>query len=670
MVSIASEPAASAPATLGFRPEIEGLRGIAVSLVVAFHAGVPGLSGGFIGVDVFFVISGYLISGLLIKEHRQKGRIDFIRFYARRARRLLPAGFLMIAVTLVVASIIVSPLEYRELSKAGISAALSMSNIWFALNTADYFGTNIHESFLLHTWSLAVEEQFYLIWPAIIAVLTMTVRSTRRCIWVFACLSAVALFACAVMTKYQSVWAFYGTPFRVWEFGAGAIAYLLPVPGNARTSRIFTYLGVGLIVGSSVFFNNAMAFPGVVALAPVLGTCLVLCGYSGAPTAIPNQLLRTRPMQVLGTISYSWYLWHWPFLTLGAIALPGPSTPGKVLTLVVASFLAASISFVFFENPIRRHQALVRGNVRSLVLGAALIFAAAGGSWMSYGIAKTALAEPVQLAIAQASRGSSRDCLMGFGGTSPHTCIFGSDDARTTIVLIGDSHAHQWIPAIRAIAEQRQWRLITFLKSACPTPDVRFYYLMLKREYEECPAWRDNAIKHIQALKPSVVFMVNSSMGYVGEPGSGRSLTYDDWRNGMHRMLDRLANLDAANIILLHDNPRPGISTLTCLSRAAFQRRDLADACVVDRSNAVDDKLFAAEREVLVSHANTHIINLTDWFCTETRCHTYRDGMVIYRDSNHLTLDTVLALRPAIEQELLAVISDGHLSAKDVEEFD
>lgn len=655
-MSVSSETNVTSITSLTFRPEIEGLRALAVSFVVAYHARIPGFSGGFVGVDIFFVISGYLISGLLIEEHRKRGRIDFVRFYARRARRLLPAAFLMISITLIAANFIVSPLEYKELGKSGFFAALSTSNLWFAHKAADYFGPDTRESFFLHTWSLAVEEQFYLLWPASIALLIMVMRSTGRCIWTLATVSMVALFACAVMTEYRPIWTFYGTPFRIWEFGAGAIAYLLPVPENARTGRLLVYLGTALIVASGVFLDDTAAFPGGVALLPVLGTFFILWGYSSAPKAIPNQLLRIRPMQLLGRLSYSWYLWHWPFLMLGISALPAPVTPFQTLMLVAASFLAAWISFVLVENPVRRHPGLVAAHRKSLLLGLALALTAAGGGLGSYAIAQQALTEPAQLRISRASSPPPLDCVLGFYETSPRSCVFGSTDSRFTIVLLGDSHAHQWLPAIRTIAEQRHWRLVTFLKSACPTPDVVFYYYKLQREYRECQIWRNDSLARIRDYKPSVVFMVNSSMGYVGPPGSNRSLNYEDWANGLRRTLNSLTEGGMTNIVVLRDNPRPGISTLTCLSRAAYQGHALSDACVLERSNVVDDKLSAVERGVVNSYKNAHYVDLTEWFCAGNHCPIYRDGMIIYRDSNHLAQKTVLALEPQIETELITVI--------------
>lgn len=217
-----------------------------------------------------FLISGYLISGLLIEECKKDGAISFGRFYARRARRLLAAAFLTFAATLIAASFILSPLEYKELGKDGIAAALSFSNIWFASNAADYFATEITNSTLLHTWSLAVEEQFYLIWPALIAGLMHVIRSTAAKVWILGAITAIGLIACTLITEFQQVWASYGTPFRVWEIGLGTIVSLVMPPKEQHSGRILVYLGLGAVITSSFLLNSSTPFPGIYAAAPVV----------------------------------------------------------------------------------------------------------------------------------------------------------------------------------------------------------------------------------------------------------------------------------------------------------------------------------------------------------------------------------------------------------------
>ena len=227
--------------TLAFRPDIEGLRGVAVLMVVAFHAGLPGFSGGFVGVDVFFVISGFLISGVLLEEHQRSGTVSLPRFYARRARRLLPAAFLMIAVTLVAARFLLSPLELRDLGKAGVFAAASGSNVWFAVNATRYFGEDLANSPFIHTWSLAVEEQFYLLWPALILLLATFAPTDRLRRLSLVVVTIVGLGVCIVVTQLRQGWAWCsahrcgrcGEPRHLLDRQARAIG---SAAGSNRTS--------------------------------------------------------------------------------------------------------------------------------------------------------------------------------------------------------------------------------------------------------------------------------------------------------------------------------------------------------------------------------------------------------------------------------------------------
>ena len=318
-----------------FRPDIEGLRGVAVLIVVLFHAGLAGVAGGFVGVDVFFVISGFLITGLLVREHGRTGRIALLPFYARRARRLLPAAVVVLVATLFAAMNLVAPLDRPAVGLDGAAAALSIGNIRFALASGDYFATVGSPSPFLHFWSLAVEEQFYLVRPALI-LLVARGRHPRALIGLTLIAVVAASFAAnLVLTDLAANWAFYSLPTRAWELGLGGLV-AIAAGALGRVPRLVTglvgWIGLAAIAVATVTFDAALAWPGVAALVPSLGTAALLAGGSGRFG--PNRILVLAPLRDLGKISYSLYLVHWPILVLAPFVLDAPLSDVSRLGLV------------------------------------------------------------------------------------------------------------------------------------------------------------------------------------------------------------------------------------------------------------------------------------------------------------------------------------------------
>lgn len=300
----------------GIRAEIEGLRAVAVLLVVACHAGLPGFSGGYVGVDVFFVISGYLITHLLCREQQRTGTLDLAAFYGRRIRRLLPAFALLMIAVLAGIHLLASPLEQPALLRSALAAALYISNLHFAWQATDYWGPAAKQDPLLHTWSLGVEEQFYLLWPLLLALLLMSAGRWRRLL-VPAGIAAsfgLALYWMALAPAK----AFFFPLARVWEFGAGALLALFPGALQALSGRIGLRrrralaegAGLLLILSAAVGYDGDTRFPGLAALPPVLGTALVIAAGAPGLAGGGRSLLAWRPLQWLGGQSYGWYLWH------------------------------------------------------------------------------------------------------------------------------------------------------------------------------------------------------------------------------------------------------------------------------------------------------------------------------------------------------------------------
>ena len=344
-----SFPLTSAP----YRGDIDGLRAIAVLAVVLYHFGLP-LSGGFVGVDVFFVISGFLIGGILWREYEATGRISLPNFYIRRFRRLAPAFFTMILVVTALAWVLLLPFEFREYGKAVIASTVYLSNVLF-FRQAGYFDTASEDKPLLHTWSLAVEEQFYIFLPLLILLLA---RWRWGLIGALVACWALSLAACVLITPVSATSAFYLFPFRAWEMLSGV---LLAIWGHHSGSRwrghpALSLIGFVMVLGSIAFVPAGPLFPGLLALPPVLGTVLLLS--SGTGDNLVNRLLTQSWMRFFGLISYSLYLWHWPVYTLSSYLRDGHVTLFESLLWMVLSVALAWLSWRFVEQPVRHARSL------------------------------------------------------------------------------------------------------------------------------------------------------------------------------------------------------------------------------------------------------------------------------------------------------------------------
>ncbi|HEX7950155.1 MAG TPA: acyltransferase family protein [Candidatus Limnocylindrales bacterium] len=395
-----------------FRPDIEGLRAVAVVLVLLYHASVPGVTGGYIGVDVFFVLSGFLITGLLVRELEATGTISLAGFYARRVRRLLPAAMLLILATVVASVLVLSPLRAGEVAQDGIAAALYASNLRFAFQATDYLQSGLPPSPLLHLWSLGVEEQFYLFWPALLLLVTRgmgafgaarprSAGSTRpgsaeparlRRIALLAIVVTGASFALSLwLTTASEPWAFFSLPTRAWELGIGAILAV----GAGRLARLPAivatpagWLGLGMIATGALVIDTATPFPGLAALLPTVGCAMAMLPGMRGQGSVPARLLGWAPARFMGRISYSLYLWHWPLLVL-PLAVAGGTLP--LMARVGLMVLAVPIAYAsqhWLEDPIRHGRIVGIVPRRNLALAGAVSLAVATTS-LGLGFATT-----------------------------------------------------------------------------------------------------------------------------------------------------------------------------------------------------------------------------------------------------------------------------------------
>ncbi len=702
----------------GFRPDLEGLRGVAILLVLAFHAGLPSVSGGFVGVDVFFVLSGFLITGLLVRERERNGRIDLRAFYARRVRRILPAA-LVVLVGIVAASWVMLPmLDMERVAGDAAAAALSVGNIRFALQATDYFAADVVPSPVLHYWSLGVEEQFYLVWPALLILATWRGPS-RRAAFTALAIVAVGSFATSLyLTDASAAWAFYSLPTRAWELALGGLLAVawpwlarLPDPVVAPIG----WIGLAAVVASLFVIDPATPFPGTAALLPTLGTAAVV--LAGTRRASVGLVLERAPMRWLGRISYSLYLVHWPILILPAAGLAiGEELPVEVrLGLAGLALVVGAACQRWVEVPFHRGWAARWPSGRTLATGGAAIVltvaltsgvAVAAVERLDSGEVATAEPSPVPEVSFEPSIGPSAEastepspssvepspssvepsgspspapsatptpeptrpsgaqplprdvkpslakvrddkpplekagCLLYAPGTKLSPCIYGDPESPTTVVLVGDSHAAQWFPAVEAIAKERDWRLVVMTKISCRFVDLPMISRELKRPYTECYTWRDRVVERLRELRPDLTIVsVARSMQATNDRDN------DPTRQG--QAMAPLFEGVTGKLAIIVDTPQSKYDVPACISD---HRQDVR-RCETKRDGAFNWRYLKLERAAAKATGGT-IVDLSDRICPWDSCPVVLDDMIVYRDSHHLSATFARSLAPAMAAQL------------------
>jgi peptidoglycan/LPS O-acetylase OafA/YrhL len=637
-----------------FRPDIEGLRAVAILLVVGYHAGVPGFRGGYIGVDLFFVVSGFLITSLLVGEIGSHGRVSFTEFYARRARRLLPASVVVIAATLVAGFWLFPPVEQLRYTGTGIAAAAYVSNLWFAKEATNYLSPDSHVNPFLHTWSLSVEEQFYLVWPLLVAYgATRPDHVTRLRRRMFAVL-CISLAAALWLTRAQQPLAFFLSPTRAWEFAAGGLASMVTPSPSVR--RMMPLVGASGLLISLLFFSDTTPFPGFAAICPVLGTAALLLA---PPASLVRDALGLKLLQVVGRISYSWYLWHWPVLILGQAVTSEPSLSARLM-LAAVSLALAIITHVLVEAPVRRSALLVPFPRRSLAFTGGLTACALVVAWTVRDTARHSAREDSEqkrflLASDDVPQVYGRGCHGSVSAVTVTPCEFGDTTARRTLVLFGDSHAAQWLPVFEVLAAERRFRIVTLTKSACPAVAVEPFDATLNRGYTECTVWRQAAFQWMSDHLPSAVVMSSATRYLVSDDGRmvAGSASPEEWVRGLGHSLRRLAAMHVP-ALLIRDPAAPKFDVPTCLARIGWNPHVFRGGCTFLSQPNIDSVVDAEAR--IATTASTAYLNLDRIFCsTENLCRTEIDGKVVFRDSHHLTASFVKVLAPVVGSQLDAI---------------
>lgn len=642
---------------LSFRADIEGLRAVAIILVVAAHAGVPFLKGGFVGVDVFFVLSGFLITGLLLREFEARRRISFAAFYARRLQRLLPAVLLAIVGTAIGAMVLLAPFEQSAQAAAAGAAATWTSNLYFALSRLNYFGPTSDTNLFLHTWSLGVEEQFYLLWPAWMLFLLGAWQWQGRCINNarlrngLIATAIVSFLLCVLLTYTRPEFGFYLVFSRGWQFALGGLAFLI---GNQtgvlrRFAPGGAWLGLALIVGAALIIEGKTPYPGYLALIPSLGTAILLLAGSNGGKLSANAALSIRPLQALGRVSYAWYLWHWPTLLLGWTLLDH-NEPWSGAILAVVSLALAVVSYIAVEAPVRKSASLRKRPW--LVLG--------GGILLMCASLLGARAWSIAVDVWARSPGQQRyvnvrddlpviyamGCDEWFHSARVRVCAFGPASAEHTAVLMGDSVAGQWFPAVARTFERPGWRLLVLTKSSCPMVDEPIFYARIGREYTECETWRNAAISFLQTLRPDVV-LFSSVPTY--------DFTVTEWTAGTARVLDSLERT-GARIGVIAPAPLLPFDGPACLARRQWRMQvtQLIDSGACVSAAASRNQVTAAIANAVEGHPRVRLLAFDESICPDGVCRAERDGVVVFRDSQHLTASYVATLADAVGTQLNA----------------
>ena len=637
-----------------FRPDIEGLRAVAILGVILFHAGLRWFPAGFLGVDVFFVLSGFLITGILWHEVQQTGTISLPAFWARRARRLLPAATLVSVVTLLVLVRSDSPFAEARYAGSALSFATYWSNILFWRRGADYFDPGVATDPFLHTWSLAVEEQYYLLFApgALLLALLIRRRSPERFRRrLFQLTTIVGLLSLVVWLRFSSshpVIAFYGLPTRAWEFGLGGALALLPVQRGATAPGWFgpaAWLGLAAIAGSWLLPVERTAWAGAVTMIPTAGTALLLwLGTAGSGPSFVGRVLEAPLMRWIGRLSYSWYLWHWPLTIYWDRMVPDNPIP-MALGMPLLSLGLAQLTYLCIEHPARRGRWLQP--VRRGLLAAPVLAALTGASALllsRHARQRLAGAEyaPIVSARDEQTRLHLDGCDRQASAEAVARCTYGERNADSTLVLFGDSHAAQWFPALEPLALERRWRLVVLTKPGCPSVQVQVWSSMPNRTVDVCQRWREDAIARVRELRPFLIVLSNYRRHSLqAEPGGPRHPAAEQpelWRRGLEQVLGLLPL--ESQILLLGDTPTPRLDVPACL----VEHDREAARCEFARDSATAPALTRVERELSRLDPRVRYADLTDAVCASPRCPVVREGVVLYSDDNHLSVSFVVRL--------------------------
>lgn len=690
------------------RTDIQGLRAVAVGMVVLFHLHAAALPGGFVGVDVFFVISGFLITAhLLGRPPTSPG--DLLSFWGRRIRRLLPASLFVLAVTMVAVRLVAPETQWEPNARDARAAALYVVNWALSEQAVDYLAEDNVPTAVQHFWSLSVEEQFYFFWPVLIGLVVLLARRLR--VPTGAALAGAlggvvaASFAFSVArTASDPAAAYFITPTRIWELGTGGLLALLVsrLPAISSAGRLLTaravgaWAGLAMVTATGLLYSGATPFPGYQAALPVLGTALViLCSPQAPDRGSPGRLLALPPVQWLGDVSYSVYLWHWPLVVLAPYVLERELRFLDLVAILAATLVLAWLTEKYVERPFRapRVAQLRRTTYAAAAAGMAVVVGMATMQLVEVGRlddrARTELAlalrdggpcfgaaalergrdcEPADYdellpapSLAAKDRSAAyqdvggRQCWSFTPSFPTRTCVFGKRRSDVTIALIGNSHAGQWLPALQVIAREHGWRIETYLASQCASSDMLQKFAT--EDYSAaCQDWVRRATDALVASDPDLVVMSNRiSVSALGHDFESSQAIYAD---GFEKVLNTLRDADLP-VLAIRDTPAPGELIPTCV---ADNETDYS-AC----DGSLEDWLPADPVVDVIrslGDGSAQVVDLTEHICDGEVCRAVNGGVITYFDASHLTATYAHTLAPYLEPAVVASLRRSSASAQ------
>ena len=667
------------------RPEIQALRAAAVLVVVLYHLWPARLPGGFVGVDVFFAISGFLITGHLMREVQSTGRVQLSRFWARRARRLLPASLTVLVLTAIAVVVVVPRSLWGQFLRAVAGSVLYVQNWVLASDSVDYLAADNVETPVQHFWSLGVEEQFYVAWPLLIALALVlarrrSVQRPRRTVGVLlAVVFAVSLVLSIVLTATDPASAYFVTHTRAWEFAAGGLlAIVAPdvLRAGTRARTLLAWSGWGMIALAVVTFTGATPFPGFTALLPVVGTLLVIAAGSPEGRWSPTPLAEFGPVRLLGDVSYSLYLWHWPLIVLVPYALGRDLDARVKLLILVVAVTLAWLSKVLIEDPSRTAKALTlrrprwtfaamaAGMVIALIVPTVgLVQARAaeedsdrqtqallGGDVPCFGAAAFAdesicanpdlrdTLVPSTAAVFDDTDGAF-DCYRPEGSPDATPCHFGSDDANAPrVALVGDSHAAMLVPGLSEQVADEGWSLDVFVGWGGAWTDPSTFGAGPQRTYMQAV---DTALR--SGDYDVVLATARRDPTQTEQESSTRVAAMETaWRETQD---------SGTRVVVLRDNPTITQEALDCVTQAA----DGADTSTCSVSSA---DAFAGTDDLVVAADDTgaDVVDLASFFCRDDTCPIVIGNVIVYRDQHHITATFSKTLAPYLMERLRPLV--------------
>lgn len=668
---VSSEPALNIAAMPAYRADIDGLRALAVLSVMVFHANSAWLGGGFIGVDVFFVISGFLIGTILITEISRSGGVNYLEFWARRTRRLVPSAIVVTFATLVAAWVILPSADISRAAKDASFALLYATNWQNLAESVDYFGDRTSPSLFLHFWSLAVEEQFYIYLSLLFLLSKVRSKSpdqTLRKVAIFSVILAAASFvACVIQTQQSQPVGYFAIHTRIWQLSAGlgvvflARAALTPSRSSAEIAAV---VGLMFISYAAIMFEGARGYPGIAALLPTSGAALLIwSGLTPSQPTVAASVLSHPVLTWIGKRSYALYLWHWPVFQLWKIAAQQWDSSDMVMATAL-TFVLAGLSYTLIENPVRHSRYLRTRPMTSLsALVSVVVIGLFGAIFLQHQIEARKFFTLNNGTVINLSTERIYDnkiykleCHSSQKNDDLKTCSFGDLDAERIIVLYGDSHASHWFSSVEAFGEANGYLVYLVAKSACSPFELITFNENLGHRYVECESWRKKAMTWIKEIKPDVVIVGNSlrkvpynadTRQYIfGEEG------YRILERAQEEMTQELASI-AGHVVLLNDAVLLPQHPLDCLMdhHSNWQKK-----CAWPLKNAQAERKFPYSLKGL--NSEWFLLDMDDVICPNQLCLPIQGSTLVMRDTGHVHDSFAKLVAPKFGEKLAKILAN------------